>query len=537
MPEITIPQVIEIVGWGPYHNSLLAIASFFWFSEAMAMMFTPFLSSSLAFTCYSEITKWQAVALSMVVFYGMLIGSIFFSWLCERIGRKITIMVSALLAVVANILVVFSINFVMLLVSRFLVGVGISSTPIVISLFMELSPVKTHSKSMVVLAASYAFGILFTSSAAWIVFKFADPVTAWRYLAGVTVVPSLGVLCISPLLPESPTWLLAKGKVLASSDVLYALSLANDKSLNFEKLSLEQQADAMEPTLMGLGLTRKMCTVTVLLWLIWGFVTFQYFGVLFFMTREVSVEQSYCPSSYNFNNTLWQNNTSSGHDPLQCFAISDHMFTNLVISCFGDLAGLVLSMYIVDWIERRAIMVVSLAVASVCIWSLYLCYPIEVGMFATTSTRAFLTIAFQTLWLYTMEFYPATMQVYGISLGFSISRLSGAASYLVVIFLAGESVGGDVASITLLGATSVATAIAICMLPYDTYQHIEWTSRRNSIGYVKDFIKHYNTSSDSRSSKSEEWMSSYTETTSGGATWMGQSSGEYTDESEEYYNQ
>lgn len=48
-------------------------------------------------------------------------------------------------------------------------------------------------------------------------------------------------------------------------------------------------------------------------------------------------------------------------------------------------------MYIVDWIERRAIMVICLVVASLCIWSLYFCYPIEVGIFATTSTRAFLS--------------------------------------------------------------------------------------------------------------------------------------------------
>lgn len=40
------------------------------------------------------------------------------------------------------------------------------------------------------------------------------------------------------------------------------------------------------------------------------------------------------------------------------------------------------------------------------------------------------------------------MRVYGISTGFSLSRLGGAASYFVVIFLGAVSIGGDVASIS-----------------------------------------------------------------------------------------
>lgn len=72
---------------------------------------------------------------------------------------------------------------------------------------------KSHSKSMVVLAASYAFGVALESSFAWIVFKFIEHSDAWRYLAGITLVPSLAVLCISPLLPESPSWLLSHNKV------------------------------------------------------------------------------------------------------------------------------------------------------------------------------------------------------------------------------------------------------------------------------------------------------------------------------------
>lgn len=83
-----------------------------------------------------------------------------------------------------------------------------------------------------------------------------------------------------------------------------------------------------------------MRTVTFLLWIIWTAVTFQYFGVLFFMTREVSAEHSYCPSSLNFNNTLWRNNTIGGNETLVCMPISDRMFTNLVISGLGDFGGL-----------------------------------------------------------------------------------------------------------------------------------------------------------------------------------------------------
>jgi hypothetical protein len=105
----------------------------------------------------------------------------------------------------------------------------------------------------------------------------------------------------------------------------------------------------MKPNLVGLLLTRTMRTVTFILWLVWTFVTFQYFGVLFFMTREVSVcgeqgesdllqeEHSYCPSSVNITNPEVINTTMNGDLP--CLDISNRMFSNLLISCLGDFAG------------------------------------------------------------------------------------------------------------------------------------------------------------------------------------------------------
>jgi MFS family permease len=96
---------------------------FWWFSEAMGMMFTPFLSSSLGFTCTETTTKGQAVWLTVVVFVGMSLGSstycdyqpaylaVFFSWLCERIGRRITLIISAFITVLGHFMVVFSTNY------------------------------------------------------------------------------------------------------------------------------------------------------------------------------------------------------------------------------------------------------------------------------------------------------------------------------------------------------------------------------------------------------------------------------------------
>ncbi|CAN0469800.1 unnamed protein product, partial [Hapterophycus canaliculatus] len=56
---------------------------------------------------------------------------------------------------------------------------------------------------------TWAMGSVFVGVAAWAVLSFGR---SWRLLALVSAVPPFAVLCCFSFIPESPRWLIAKGR-------------------------------------------------------------------------------------------------------------------------------------------------------------------------------------------------------------------------------------------------------------------------------------------------------------------------------------
>lgn len=68
---------------------------------------------------------------------------------------------------------------------------------------------KRHDRAFVDVQASWAIGSIFVGVAAWGVLSFGY---TWRLFALVSALPPFGVLCCFGFTPESPRWLIAKGR-------------------------------------------------------------------------------------------------------------------------------------------------------------------------------------------------------------------------------------------------------------------------------------------------------------------------------------
>lgn len=152
-------------------------------------------------------------------------GVYFFGYLNDRIGRKKTFFLCLTTLIVGGILTAASPDFWWWAASRFVVGLTIPAIyqiPFIISL--ELVGPNYRSFITVLTCLFYTVGLIMLAGITYLI-------QDWVYLNLVTSLPFILYYLYWFYLPESPRWLLAKGKFEEASVILEALAKTNNKEL------------------------------------------------------------------------------------------------------------------------------------------------------------------------------------------------------------------------------------------------------------------------------------------------------------------
>lgn len=167
----------------------------------------------LTATASTQHTSSILGAINSLFAAGAAFGSITQGWTADWLGRKKGLFLSALLCVVGGALCAGSVNIPMLIICRFIQGLGLGQIICLAPLYIsEISPPSKRG----ILLGMFIIGIgLGYSTCAWVGFgaHYATNETVqWRMpLALACVTPSL--VCIGVFfIPESPRWLIWKGR-------------------------------------------------------------------------------------------------------------------------------------------------------------------------------------------------------------------------------------------------------------------------------------------------------------------------------------
>uniref|UniRef100_A0A182IPZ6 Major facilitator superfamily (MFS) profile domain-containing protein n=1 Tax=Anopheles atroparvus TaxID=41427 RepID=A0A182IPZ6_ANOAO len=168
---------------------------------------------------------------------GIIVSSHFWGYIADTKGRRCTLIVSLLLTAICALVSGLSINFTMMAVTRFLVGVFISAPSATVFAYLG-EFFKTVNRTMVITYASVAVGLsaVFTATTGWYVLSFewslALPGTdmilrPWRFLFFVYTFPTLMGAFWLMALPESPKFYLSRGRESEAFAILVRLYLEN----------------------------------------------------------------------------------------------------------------------------------------------------------------------------------------------------------------------------------------------------------------------------------------------------------------------
>ncbi|MCJ1303989.1 hypothetical protein MMC08_006800 [Hypocenomyce scalaris] len=144
---------------------------------------------------------------------GAIFGSLNVGWMCEARGRKETLYLTCFVNIFGEALQAGSINLGMFLAARFIGGWGIGMAVVLIPLYQaEISPPSARG---FLVGQHGTFAIFGYAIAGWVgvgTYYSQNLALQWRLPIAVACIWPLALLLCSPLIPESPRWLLTRDR-------------------------------------------------------------------------------------------------------------------------------------------------------------------------------------------------------------------------------------------------------------------------------------------------------------------------------------
>ena len=149
---------------------------------------------------------------------GLFVGTSLFGYISDKVGRRKMFLIDIIAIGVISVATMFVSSPVELLVMRVLIGIVIGADyPIATSMITEFSSTRQRAFSISFIAAMWYVG---ATCADLVGYWLYDVEGGWRWMLGSAAIPCLLILIGRFELPESPRWLLRKGRVKECEEMM-----------------------------------------------------------------------------------------------------------------------------------------------------------------------------------------------------------------------------------------------------------------------------------------------------------------------------
>ena len=265
------------------HRKLLFGSGVGWALDAMDVGLISFVMAALA--VHWSLTPTELSWIGSIGFVGMALGAAFGGLLADRIGRRQVFAATLLVYGIATGAAALSTGIAMLIVLRFIVGLGLGAElPVASTLVSEFAPRKIRGRIVVILEGFWAVGWIMAAVIGYFVVPLGDD--GWRWALAVGIVPAVYALVIRYGLPESVRYLESRGRHAEAEDVVRqfeaSAGIGNDAapaSNATATADLSTVEDETRESIWSPRLRRR----TGALWIVWFGINFSYYGAFIWL--------------------------------------------------------------------------------------------------------------------------------------------------------------------------------------------------------------------------------------------------------------
>ena len=169
----------------------------------------------------TELSKGWYVGCALI---GSILGVSVAGMLSDFLGRKKTMLISALMFSISAIGCAVCGDFTQLVIYRIIGGFGIGVVSIVSPVYIsEVSPAEKRGTMVSLYQLAVTIGFLMAYLANYLILKGTSMAEYWRPMLGAEAIPDLLFLVLIFFIPESPRWLAVRGERKDSSEEWKAL--------------------------------------------------------------------------------------------------------------------------------------------------------------------------------------------------------------------------------------------------------------------------------------------------------------------------
>ncbi len=379
---------IERLTPGPRHRTLLLMLGLGWAFDAMDV-------GLIAFTLPAikrdfALLPAQAGLLASAGLFGMLIGALFGGRLADLWGRATMIRYSLAAFGLGSLFTALAPDYGWLLFFRFLTGLGLGAElPVASTLLAESLAAPYRGRFLVWLESFWALGWLVAALIGFVLV----PWLGWRAAFALGALPALYVLYLRRALPESPRWLLARGR---KEEATRALAWLAEGSVETAAAAAPASASVKVQGYAAL-FQPPLLRRTLFIALAWFTLNAGYYGAFIWLPSLLHQQGFSLVRSlgYVLLMTLWQ------------------------------VPGYLSAAYLIDRIGRRPVLVGYLSASALFAWLLaHAQSPTEVLLWG--SLLSFFNLgAWGAIYAYTPELFPTALRTSGAGLAAAVGRVGG----------------------------------------------------------------------------------------------------------------
>src|SRR5262245_45298410 len=221
--QSAIPARLDALPWSRRHWRVVIALGVSWLLDGLEVTVVGSLGPALQRPDTRGLSAADVGGSGTAYSGGAVLGALYFGRLADRLGRKRLFIMTLAVYLAATILTAFTFDFTSFVLCRALTGFGIGGEYAAInSAIDELIPARV--RGAVDLAINGTFWIGAAAGAAMSIVlldpDFVGPELGWRLAFALGAVLTVAILLVRRHLPESPRWLMTRGRLAEAEGVV-----------------------------------------------------------------------------------------------------------------------------------------------------------------------------------------------------------------------------------------------------------------------------------------------------------------------------